>query len=330
MKHNRVAIYDWIRALAIVCVVICHWLQGLDTAHGFIGGLLGNSLFFIMSGLLLGKQWRNVGSVPYGSRFIFRRVCRIYPAFILFTIVYSITLLCTGYMDWAKISMNFLMLSWFAKLPGAGHLWFVTGIMMLYVLLLIASRLGRVVVGHPILSCVSILVLSVAAQIAMDIAGIRQSWFIPLLTVTALAFFHGDDIIEWITLNRRKLALSPGLMLFVVMLMAIIFCLDKWFMLEHLTLAYWIGVMCAIGIVCSAFALISSDRGCPRVVSFLSGISYELYLFHYPFCMNSPLFLRRWISGNILYSIVFLVVSIGGACMLNRLVSMGAKVWKRE
>ena len=53
-KH--VASFDYLRVFACLLVLLCHWTQSVGHAEwaGCLSGGTGNTLFFALSGLLLG------------------------------------------------------------------------------------------------------------------------------------------------------------------------------------------------------------------------------------------------------------------------------------
>ena len=54
---NRIHSFDYIRSLAILIIVACHYLEfsGVNVGLGRYLGLVGNMLFFLLSALLYGK-----------------------------------------------------------------------------------------------------------------------------------------------------------------------------------------------------------------------------------------------------------------------------------
>jgi peptidoglycan/LPS O-acetylase OafA/YrhL len=69
---------DGLRGLAILLVLFIHFF-------GFVPGWLGVDLFFVLSGFLItGILIDSKKSSNYYSRFIIRRVLRIFPLYFLF------------------------------------------------------------------------------------------------------------------------------------------------------------------------------------------------------------------------------------------------------
>ena len=87
------------------------------------------------------------------------------------------------------------------------------------------------------------------------------------------------------------------------------------------TVYYWLCMMVAVSVICGFMLAIRRDR-CNPIVMFVSAVSYEIYLVHYPLCSGSPIFLRKILDNGWLYSVTFIMVSLVGGFLLNRLVNI--------
>lgn len=80
--HLRIDYLDGIRAMAIVAVLVVHWL-GSQVPAG-LGGYIGVDIFFVLSGYIITTiLWRSRSQQSIHrqwGRFILRRVRRLYPA----------------------------------------------------------------------------------------------------------------------------------------------------------------------------------------------------------------------------------------------------------
>ena len=88
MKTQKLYSLEIIKAIGIILVINSH----LDSLYKipFIGtgGSLGNSLFFLASGIGLGYGWASHGPLPFAVWFK-RRLLRIYPSLIILSIIAS-------------------------------------------------------------------------------------------------------------------------------------------------------------------------------------------------------------------------------------------------
>ena len=206
MNRDCISSLDYVRAFAIAMVVASHWGQGLGVgACGVLGGI-ANCLFFVLSGLCLGIQWHSAGCPKYGIVFLRKRVARIYVPFVAFLGVYCIVLISFngrwGVMG-NSVALNFLMLSWFAKLPGIGHLWFVTGMVMNYFVILGVSRNGNFLRKHALISILAALFVCVTGQIILSYCGVDQGYFLSMLLMSALAFAYGNRMMSCFVAQGR-------------------------------------------------------------------------------------------------------------------------------
>lgn len=186
-KH--VASFDYLRVFACLLVLLCHWTQSVGHAEwaGCLSGGTGNTLFFALSGLLLGAASAGGG---YKLDFFKKRFLRLYPAFFLLLVVHIGVLYGTGVRLPARsLILNFLGLSWFAHLPGTRHLWFVTGIAGLYALLFALSHMGARRWSVP-LCCAGLLAL----QVLLKAVGISQGSYCSLLLAGVLGFACGPYV----------------------------------------------------------------------------------------------------------------------------------------
>lgn len=140
MKHNIVV--DYIRGVAIILIVTCHFLifggvRGWEPLGQWLAGI-GNFLFFALSALLFGLQYNEKGSAYFlPLAFFKKRFMRLFPALWIFLLIW-ITIqifVFKVYLDPLKIILNFLGFCWFAKLQDIGHLWFVTMIILCYIMI---------------------------------------------------------------------------------------------------------------------------------------------------------------------------------------------------
>ena len=85
-KMGRILELDGLRGLAVIVVVLAHFLA--EVPHGFFPfslGWLGVDVFFALSGFLIsGILIDNRGCKNYFSTFYMRRTCRIFPIYFLF------------------------------------------------------------------------------------------------------------------------------------------------------------------------------------------------------------------------------------------------------
>ncbi len=122
-KPTRILELDGLRGLAVIVVVLAHYLA--EVPHGFFPfslGWLGVDVFFALSGFLIaGILIDNAGCKNYFTTFYVRRSCRIFPIYFLFIppVVMLIGQLRQSGYDWLE-----------QPLPMLGYLTYTQNIFM--------------------------------------------------------------------------------------------------------------------------------------------------------------------------------------------------------
>lgn len=129
---------SYIRVLSVILIVNCHILQAIGNRWAWVLNV-GVQIFFCMSGFLhAGKHVNKFGL------FFWAKFKRIYiPYIIFFTVALSIYLLFRRDLITTKnLIGHILALQAFTGSPeGLGHLWFITSILICYLLTPITERL---------------------------------------------------------------------------------------------------------------------------------------------------------------------------------------------
>ena len=313
--HMRIVALDYIRVLAILMVMFCHWGESIGWKYCSLAGCGANCIFFVLSGLCLGIRWREDRCSSLGIVFIKRRLIKIYIPFVIFLSLYLVV--CDIHIQ-SKLTvvLNYLMLSWFAKLPGGRHLWFVTGIVLCYLVLWLMSRVGSKMRINPYKSIGMVVILCVGSQGILALEGINQAYYLTLLLGATMAFIYGDKWLELIT-NRPRISFLLGA---VGIIMATVIYIYKYDTIANSPVSYyWLCMVVGFSLMTMVISL-----GIQRVLTsirFIDLVSYELYLVHFPFCSVSSLHLAQVVDNKCVYAMMFFVVSFVTAYLL-RLVSL--------
>ena len=118
----------------------------------------------------------------------------------------------------------------------------------------------------------------VGAQVCLAFLGIRQSYMLMLLWVGVISFVFAEKICDSLLKARGNLKAC----LFSVSVLCgsevlLLFCRSA----STIWLYYWIALCSAAALFLLVFSVIGSAR-LVAPFGFLAGISYELYLVHYP------------------------------------------------
>ena len=267
---KRIVEFDGIRAFAILMIIACHLcysFEPMSPVGQYLGGTF-NCVFFLISAILAGSK-----DLPHN--FLIRRILRLgyslWPFLIIVDILYTILGI---QFSTSSFIMNMCMLGWITKLPGLGHLWFVTMIMICYVMF---SILNNVHISKR-LKVILLFVISLFIQFALEYLSLPG--YLGLVCLyCGLAYLYAHAI-----LSRLD---SFNLIIIVVMALVLNgYCLyglyHKHFVIGTLPY-YYITCMSGISVFLLLYKLFHYFRP-QAVLKYISAISYELYLVHLPYC----------------------------------------------
>lgn len=304
---KRILEFDGIRAIAIIMIFACHICYGLEANSPF-GQYLGgtyNCVFFLVSSLLMGTK----SVVP--DRFFTKRVLRLgnslWPFLLITLLVYTLFGIKTSWISWAA---NVFMLGWFFKIPGLGHLWFVTMIMACYVLFWTIWKCGL----DRKLKTIVLLVFSVTLQFVLEQMN-YPGYFGLVLLYSGCAFMYAKDLLEIISKINLWIITAVMLLVHVCCLFMLYEQIIRIGNLDY----YYVTTLCGITAFFFLFRLFKLLKPSKMLV-FLSGISYELYLVHHPFC-NVKAF-TDILGSEALSVVVIVLLSLILAWGLNRLAQV--------
>lgn len=143
MATKRVFAFDFLRSVSILLVVLSHTLvlsnSGERTPANVYLGLVGNGVFFFLSGYLLQTSDQLRGSGGYLRRFFIKRATRIYPLYWLALAVFIVLEMSIYHsrFDLLTVSSHFLGLQIFllpVYITEIYYYWFVSAIILFYLL----------------------------------------------------------------------------------------------------------------------------------------------------------------------------------------------------
>ncbi len=144
---NRNYSFDIVRFFAIIMIVSCHFFIFGGFKYGMLlGGYFGgtgNFIFFAISAILFGLRYESKGASAFVPKpFLIKRLVRLFASLWPFLIAVLTIYTCIG-VEYSPLraAMNFVGLSWFAKFPNIGHLWFVTMIILCYIMYVVCAKI---------------------------------------------------------------------------------------------------------------------------------------------------------------------------------------------
>ena len=291
---------SYIRVLAMCSIVLCHFLQALDSNWAWVFNI-GVQIFLLISGYLYGHKHIEGWISWFGKRFI-----RIYVPFALFFIAVIPVYAVSGKITAKQIIVYLLDLQGIlGGVKGLGHLWFLTAIALCYSITPILQktrRWARFLVWIVVAAAVIIFV-------KFPNYGYRSSWFI----LYALGYYL--TLAPKIAKNML-VVLGVGIMTWLLLHFSWESMKDMhsgWSMVFHCTGAFLV-------VICFLF-FYSLLKKCykPKVIRVLDKYSFQIYIVHHILIMPpfGMLLLTEWVPLNMIiiafyivfYALILTVVS---------------------
>lgn len=295
MKHIKQL--DTIRAIAIILVIICHWIPATSLINKLPNGALGVDIFFVLSGFLitsilfsnrLSAEENQQTKWSVLKNFYLRRTLRIFPVYYLTIFLLFIFQASTlidirpSFLYYVTYTQNFYFFN-LQEWPGSlSHFWSLAVEEQFYLVWPFAVLLVR---RKYILHLVIVFILiGVISQCVMRNVNMNTA-----LTFTCFDAFGMGALLSWVvTFRQAKLRqffywlsifAAICLLLFIIVLLPSV---NKFIFIPQRTLhsimALWV----------ITYILINHDNKTlkggfvfnNRALIFLGKISYGLYLYH--------------------------------------------------
>lgn len=301
----------WLRAAGTISILLCHYVQQsrssvLNLSSQFFN--IGVEIFIILSGFLFG-----VGEGKLNTKaWYLKRAKRIFIPYELFVLILFVVHAVGGIKLW-DVDWIWLVLGMQGSVVGvwgAEQTWFITPLLLCYAITPLLSRY----ISKEITKAKAIVIVCIAA-------GIRLLWAIPkspayntllsLVSYYIIAFAVGR-FFDQLTFSKEKTALA-----FLLMCMAFgirfagCFFFDGTVLYERIICGYTqsIAAFCIFYI----FAVIFQNAPPSKWVQFISEISFEIYLYHYMFCVG-PIRLfgvtNSWIMNCVIIFFITMIIAV--------------------
>lgn len=272
---KRFPAFDYIRAIAIIGILICHFLYNWNytSQTGRFLGCTFNVVFLCMSGLLLGISWHELKKPNYGRTFLHRRFTRLMTSYYPFVVIMCLFLMfVTNHpLRIYDISMHIAFLPWFDKLPGFEHLWFLTMIALCYVVTMVTSLIKHISLWVEVLLLFAAIFIHWTA-LKYGLPGQMFSY----LAIFVLTFRHAPNFLAF---AQRISATFVTISSFVILLSSI-YAFNNGLYDNLRFAAEWSGILCAYTIIILLLRLMKGANSC-KMVDYIASISFEIYLLHH-------------------------------------------------
>ena len=229
-KKPREAKFEVLRVIAMLMVIMLHYLDKGGLLHRLDGDHSGSNLaFWFLEAFCLVSVNLYVmisGYFLIDSRFTLRRLVKLWCEVFFYSVLVAAICLITGIADRGTY-LNFYNLQYFFLPAVNNHYWFASSYLLLY---LFSPFLGAAVKKmskqqHLMLLLTLLCVLSlpkslVPAELAMDDHGVSILWFLCLYIVAAYIRLHGIPFLQ----TGKKSLLCYGICAVMIPLGMLLLC----------------------------------------------------------------------------------------------------------
>lgn len=357
-KNTRVELYDWIRVIATIFVVIGHaaYLK-IVTANGGINYILPSQLsptyngfllssfrflaiwvytfhmplFFFLSGAVLGLK-------PIGQLFSFikSKIHRLIIPYLLVALFFMFPIKYLGNF-YTSIGLSKAIISFFSGFGGSdeGHLWFLIALFWcLIIFVCITKILDKLHSNHPI--------------IILFICIIVSQFSIRYITFSFLQISTSLYYIQWLALGylfescRRRFTIPYSYSILISIFIILIYLLAYRIISPHYNISIIAGIIfsIALSVVLSPLFQLIKNKYSMHYNNFIKRL-FDIYLFHDPL---EYIVIRIFLNKNLLSTsigcyaylfmrtigIILLSIMIGNIIeyVLKRILSYFSKVKK--
>lgn len=272
------------------------------------------TIFLLVSAWLYGSKWHKDGFKSFDTfEFLKKRCLRIFlPLWILLLGGILCEYYIVGRFEVMTIAMNAVGLGWAEPFGTAGHLWYITMVLILYAsfLLLLRVRIDRISWRWW---WIGFIVLAIGYCLGQGVLNTYSKAGPPMfLFFSTLMFARGKEVIETVRKHKVAIVLSTIIMIGISMYVYMLGCHDS-----HKS--WTIGSFICAGFLSfvSLYSMLNITHE-NKFVKWLSGISYEAYLVHNPLIAVCAYF----VHDKLLWTIVWIIASLACSVVLNKMVNL--------
>lgn len=318
-KGREIYFVTWLRAMAVVLILLCHLASWSGTPLFLIASQIlnvGVPIFFMISGFLFGIKG---GQNKYLIRWYVKRIKRIYVPYELFLVILFVLHLITrekiNAIQWLKTALG---IHGFDGVEGAEQTWFISAILICYLVTpIIASFVEFIVKKSKEIQIGLVIVILILPCVIPFIVKMDLVPFISPIIWYYFAYYCGWN---WnkIEQNIDKTKCRNAIMIIGVMFALRVIgriLLDDTIWYESVVVTYEHNIVSfCIAIV---FIYFFSNKTPISIVKTISDISFEIYLYHYIFGVG-PVKLIGLTNWYILDCVLIIILSVGTAYVMNK------------
>ena len=313
--NKQTAFILYLRAFSVLSILLCHLVQANPSSYVQMTAQffnIGVELFIIISGFCFGLQ----GKIDDWKKWYGKRVRRIYIPYELFLLVLFALYFITGnkinIVNWISCVIGIQGAT--VGVLGADHTWFITAILLCYVITPVLSEISEKLKEQNIYLAVGAgvipIMLSFIPAIVFHTIGSKICLYV-------VAFILGKKYREGYRFEKRNFLMY--MILFALALgirMAGRSLFDGSRIYECIIVGY---TQCAAAFcIMAIFAVLFYDVGNNKIINRICENSFEVYLYHYMFVVG-PVSLMHLTGSWLVNSICVLIVTWGVGVIMRKL-----------
>lgn len=312
-----------IRVVATLLIVLCHVVQEYNNPVLAMTGQIFNVgviIFFFMSGFLYGdKKIINVGKW-ISNRFV-RLMLPIYIFLVYLLIIFlfqkntiSIKVLLIQVLNLQGITNTYFL--------GLGHLWFVTVIMICYLLVPIIYKINE---KDNSLNLYKFLFVSVALIILQIILSFTLDYHLfAIYLVYIYVYFLGyySKKIKWINLVKYTNVFLIVALVSILVRFGLRYVFDGFILYDNIIVPYTQSVF-GISLFYYMFFFFykikekNSKNNITMLINKIDTLSYDIYISHYIYCVGPLAIIGFVTSSYLIDTLLFIIVTLFTSIILH-------------
>ncbi len=314
--EKSIVTVDYSRVIAVFMILLCHYFlfSNLNTGIGRYLAGTGNMIFFLVSALLYGTKYSNNSQrIDYKS-FVIGRVTKLgaslWPYLTIVIILYMVFKIK---FSWIDVGLNYLFLGYLGKLPGNGHLWFITVLVACYAVMLLYLRFR---VNNRSLPWI-LLILSVVVVFIGEYIGVPSGAFL-ILGFFSLVFLKSGWYME------KSKSMTWWMIVVIVLFNVFCFVAEYKGLFEYSrSLHFVLTGLCGISLLSLMLRCLPQKSN--RTISYLCGISFEIYLVHHTLCAGPFIYFTKISQYHAMNFCLMVFLSFVMAIMLKTIANFSLK-----
>lgn len=302
----------WLRAFAVICILLCHLVVQHSNAYVTMLGQffnVGTQIFILISGFLFGMREFNSVKKWYG-----KRIKRIFVPYWIFIAILLITfsLTNTKYSLFHLILLTFGLQGSNVHILGAEQTWFISVILICYLITpMLYKMYDRSNLNNKYICLIFIMPI---------IFALFKSPAVYTLLSPVVLYMFGFILGKY----KNKICIKSWICFMLMIIMFIVrlgskLLFDGTILYDRIVVVYTQSI---IAICILMLFLHFFDKKVPyKAISFIDNYSFEIYLVHYMFVVG-PVSLMKLTGSWLLNSIIVILISFAFAIVIKYLSNL--------